>query len=302
MNKKCIHLIYFLLFMLLFSTACEDKKTQIPTGENIIPSEEITLETCNENINDNIPSFFMKYFKCVDIELTDNQVVITTDGIPPHQSWYFSEDHPNNIDFMSQGNGYYKNPNMILSQNIVISIPVNPNPKGIQIIGSEVDGIVNSTIHEFSMGPVGVALDGVSLFNSLAAPGDDIENEKFSFDYYNGHPEMSGTYHYHTTTKGPLEVLEYQEIIQTPTPGSGEIEVYGIMCDGTVILGCTELDGSSPNYMELDAQNGHIHDLIDDEGTTHLTDRYHTHICPEQFPNHNYTPEIQYYDDCNRSF
>jgi hypothetical protein len=84
-NKKCIYLIYFLL---LFSTACEDKKNQIPTGENIIPSEEITLETCDENINDNIPSFFMKYFKCVDIELTDNQVVITTDGIPPHQSWY----------------------------------------------------------------------------------------------------------------------------------------------------------------------------------------------------------------------
>jgi hypothetical protein len=74
-NKKCIYLIYFLL---LFSTACEDKKNQIPTGENIIPSEEITLETCDENINDNIPSFFMKYFKCVDIELTDNQVVIPT--------------------------------------------------------------------------------------------------------------------------------------------------------------------------------------------------------------------------------
>ena len=299
MNNKCI---YLLLFMPLFSTVCEDKKNQIPTGENIIPSEEITLETCNENINDNTPSFFMKYFKCVDIELTNDQIIITTDGVPPHRSWYFSEDHPNNIVFESQGDRYEQNHNFIYSQNFVISIPVSPSPKGIQITESGVDGDVGSDAHEFSMGPVGVALDGVTIFNPLAAPGHDIEDEKFSFDYYNGHPEMSGTYHYHTTTKGPLEVLEYQEIIQTPTPGLGEVEVYGIMCDGTVILGCTELDGSSPNSMELDAQNGHIHDLIDDEGTIHFTERYHTHICPDQFPNHNFTPEIQYYDDCNRSF
>ena len=131
---------------------------------------------------------------------------------------------------------------------------------------------------------------------------NDIENEKYSFDFYNGHPEMSGYYHYHTNTKGPLEVLEHKGLITNSTPGSSEIEVYGIMCDGTVILGCTELDGSSPNSVELDAQNGHIHDLIDGEGTTHFTERYHTHICPDQFSNHKFTPELQYYDYCNRSF
>ena len=100
----------------------------------------------------------------------------------------------------------------------------------------------------------------------------------------------------------PIKAGIFQGIIQTPTPGSGEIEVYGIMCDGTVILGCTELDGSSPNSIELDAQNGHIHDLIDGEDTTHFTERYHTHICPDQFSNHKFTPELQYYDDCDRSF
>ncbi len=174
MNIKCNFLLFFSL-LLFFSIACEDKNKQIPTGE-------ITLETCDENINDNAPSFFKKYFKCLDVELIDNQIVIETDGIPPHQSWYFSGDHPNNIGYVSQGNGYFLNPNILLSQNILISIPVNPTPKGIQITESEVDGFINSSPQEFGMGPVGVALDGVSLFNSLAAPGDDIEKEKFSFD------------------------------------------------------------------------------------------------------------------------
>jgi len=79
MNIKCIFLLFFSL-LLFFSIACEDKNKQIPTGE-------ITLETCDENINDNAPSFFKKYFKCLDVELIDNQIVIETDGIPPHQSW-----------------------------------------------------------------------------------------------------------------------------------------------------------------------------------------------------------------------
>ena len=300
MNKKCVHLNFLLL--LLFSTACEDKNNQISAGENIIPDEEITLETCSENINDNVPSFFIKYFKCVDIELTNDQIIITTDGVPPHRSWYFSEGHPNNIDFESQGDGYEKNPNFIYSQNFVISIPVSPSPKGIQITESGVDGDVGSDAHEFSMGPVGVALDGVTIFNPLAAPGHDIEDEKYSFDFYNGHPEMSGYYHYHTNTKGPLEVLEHKGLITNSTPGLSEIEVYGIMCDGTVVLGCTELDGSEPYESGLDAQNGHTHDLVDAEGTTHFSNRYHTHICPDQLSDHQFTPELQYYDDCNRSF
>jgi hypothetical protein len=48
----------------------------------------------------------------------------------------------------------------------------------------------------------------------------------------------------------------------------------------------------------LDAQNGHVHDMVDENGTTHFTNRYHTHICTEQFTNHKFTPELMYYDRC----
>ena len=109
---------------------------------------------------------------------------------------------------------------------------------------------------------------------------------------------MTGNYHYHTTTKGPLEVLEHKGLIQTPVVGSAEIELYGIMCDGTLIMGCTELDGSTPDNSDFDSQNGHVHDISD--GTTvHFSNRYHTHICTETFTGHSFTPEIQYYEGCN---
>jgi hypothetical protein len=88
-------------------------------------------------------------------------------------------------------------------------------------------------------------------------------------------------------------------------PGSAEIELYGIMCDGTVVMGCTELDGSIPTFSDLDAQGGHVHDLIDETGATLLANRYHTHICYSSvsdentygngYPQHEFTPESSYY-------
>ena len=149
------------------------------------------------------------------------------------------------------------------------------------------------------MGTQGVALDSVALFNPLAAPGDDIEDELFSFDPYNGHPENSGTYHYHTTTMGPLEVLKAAGLTSVTTPGEAAIEIYGIMCDGTVVLGCTELNGDIPDSSDFDSQNGHTHDLVDENGVVQLANRYHIHICPGVFDDHRFTPEIQYYADCD---
>jgi hypothetical protein len=83
-------------------------------------------------------------------------------------------------------------------------------------------------------------------------------------------------------------------------PGSAELGLYGIICDGTVLLGCTKLDGSAPNTARLDAQNGHVHDLRDSAGRVHFTGRYHTHVCATMTPARKFMPEIQYYSTCTR--
>ena len=55
-----------------------------------------------------------------------------------------------------------------------------------------------------------------------------------------------------------------------------------------------DLDGSAPDQTDLDAQNGHTHDVTGFGGT--LAARYHVHLCPS-WPDHPrpYTPEIQFY-------
>jgi GNAT superfamily N-acetyltransferase len=99
-----------------------------------------------------------------------------------------------------------------------------------------------------------------------------------------------------------LEVRMSKGLVTTTTLGSAEIELFGMMCDGTVVLGCTELDGSLPSGADLDAQNGHIHDLTDKSGAVLLTSRYHTHVCPEKnLGTFHYTPKIEYYSSCNQN-
>jgi len=233
--------------------------------------------------------------------MSGDDVVISSDGLPPHLSYYYGQGHANYTDFDRTGDreDHNPNPNRIASQNHQIQIPANPVSRNLTIDTALVDREVNTSGDEYRTGTVGLALDGVSLFNSLAAPGDVIENELSTFDVYQAHPENSGNYHYHTESAGPLEVLAENGYTTSTTPGEADIEVYGILCDGTLVFGCTELDGAGPDGTELDAQNGHVHDVIDDDGINHFDDRYHVHICADTFTDFLFTPEIQYYDRCS---
>jgi hypothetical protein len=245
------------------------------------------------------PEFFKRYFKCVTITATATEVVIQTNDLPPHLSNYYGDGHPNYAPFdSSRGSQYRANPNALGSQNVKLTIPLNPTSRNLTITQVMVDGVVKSNAQEYPMGAAGVALDSVVLYNPLAAPGDDIENEKYTFDSYNAHPDPSKTYHYHTTSKGPLEVLQKLGLTTNTTPGSGGIELYGIMCDGTVVLGCKELDGTTP-AANRDPQGGHVHDIADAEKRVYFAGRYHTHVCESGTGNRKFTPEIQYYSTCN---
>ena len=262
-------------------------------------SGELTLDNCPTQIADDAPEFFRRYFRCVTISVTATDVIISTNGLPPHRSNYYDDTSPNHEPFdTSRGAQYRANPNRVREHNVAFMIPLTPVSRGLTVTADLVDGQVNTNNSEYPMGAAGVALDSVVIFNPMAAPGDDIENEKYTFDAYNAHPPPNGMYHYHTVSKGPLEVLVRNGVSATSTPGSGSPEVYGIMCDGTVVLGCTELDGSELDNASLDAQGGHRHDLSDGDGAVLLTDRYHTHLC--EAGARKFTPEIQYYDNCER--
>lgn len=287
---------WFVLALPVIALGCDTKVTP-PDGGT---STELTLDTCATSIAAGVPDFFRTYFKCVSITTSADKVVITTEDLPPHRSYYYGAGNPNYADFdTSRGAQYRPNPNRITQKHHTFSIPLNPTSRGLTVTGAMVDRMANTNPNEYPLGPVGVALDSVDVFNDQAAPGDNIDNEAYTFDSYNAHPTMNGDYHYHTVSPGPLEVMKYIGRSSTTAPGGGGVELYGIMCDGTLVLGCSELDGSTPASSGFDAQNGHIHDIKDADGTVHFTSRYHTHVCPQTFTAHKYTPEIQFYTTCS---
>lgn len=257
-----------------------------------------TLASCTTTIAADAPDFYKKYFRCVTVTTATDGVVIETRSLPPHPSSYYGTASPNYAPFdTSRGAQYHANPNVLTERAARVTVPNAPVAKGVVVTAALVDGKAQTSPLEFGLGPVGVALDSVPLFNAVAAPGDTIDTERFTFDSYEGHPAPDGAYHYHSASRGPLEVLAANGLRATPTVGSAELEVYGIMCDGTVVLGCTELDGTARPTAGLDAQGGHVHDLKDKSGVVHFANRYHAHVC-EKDGGRAYTPEIQYYSTC----
>lgn len=258
-----------------------------------------SLDTCTTELSDEVPAFYRTYFHCVTASMDGDQVLLESDGLPPHASPYYPEDDPGWVQWDDLGEGRFQNPNELTEQAHALRLDVDPVPRGLTIIDDMVDQTAGTSTDEYGgMGVLlGLALDGVALFHGVAAPGDDIDDERWTFDAWEAHPENTGIYHHHSANPGGLAVLEYLGFTDGHTPGEESVELYGLMCDGTAVLGCTELDGREPDDADLDAQNGHVHDLTDGDGAVMLEGRYHVHLCEGRW-DRLYTPEIQYYEGC----
>jgi hypothetical protein len=87
-------------------------------------------------------------------------------------------------------------------------------------------------------------LDGVPLYNQYAAGGVALGNEKKGFDQYYGHPQMTGSYHYHV------------EPIYITTVKSTKSSLIGFLLDGFPVYGPEE-NGSTVLAASLDTYHGH---------------------------------------------
>ncbi len=77
---------------------------------------------------------------------------------------------------------YDENPNHIAAQTINYALPNNPTPA--------------ATVGCLSGGSIGIAVNGVSIFDALDAVGRDAVAREEQ-DGCHGHPDQSSTYHYH---------------------------------------------------------------------------------------------------------
>ena len=154
----------------------------------------------------------------VKVEVTDDQFIVHSDGIPDHETGQF----PNR-----------DNPNTIRKQNYTFRIPRKP--------------VRAEQVTKLPMGPIGVAVNGVPFYNPYTAEGEDAAMNEV-FDRCCGHPDPLGRYHYHI----------YPKCIKTPFKPDAEGEhspLLGYAFDGYGIYGPQGEEGKPP--ADLDECNGH---------------------------------------------
>ena len=288
MTMKFSHLA--LLLMLILLSACRDDVF----NEQNLSVDKLQDKSYNlSNCYTRLPWYLDDYARCVHVEERSGNLYIRSNSMPPYDSRYYPSDSLNYPVLESPDEENYVSINEKLIEMIV---PKSPVARGINV-NDEFDALSVSSDNAYPSGAIGLAINGVALVNDdLSLSEESIVPE--GQDSYSGHVDDSGLYHYHSSSSGPLEVLRYNGQIKTAIAGEGEKELYGIMCDGTLVLGCTELNGREPDSSNFDAQNGHRHTIIKKYGKSFLKNRYHTHICPEKYPDWQRLPEIQFYSSC----
>ncbi len=175
--------------------------------------------------------------------------IIAANGLPVNQR---TGEYPVARD--SAAYAYDRNPNSILSQNVLLRLPANP-----------VEAAKPSCV---PMGMVGMTLTGVGIFNGLDGMGRDAAAHEIQ-DHCNGHPERRGQYHYHS----------WSNCIPDASGDKGEhSDLVGYMLDGFGIYGPIGEKGERLENKDLDVCHGHTH-AINWDGN--MVVMYHYHFTDE---------------------
>ncbi|MDA8886057.1 YHYH protein [Bacteroidia bacterium] len=182
---------------------------------------------------------YKKVYGASDIYKEGNFVVIKVNSLPDHPSPYYKD-----TDWSDKFEGYngtnpdfHLNPNRVTQTNYTYKFPLNPVE-------------LSSGNQATTLGTIGVAINGVPLFNQYAGPNEqELTNEINSFDQYNGHPQQQGVYHYHIE---PLYL----------TANKGKEALMGFLLDGFPVYGPEE-NGAEVTNSYLDEFHGHKHATAD---------------------------------------
>jgi hypothetical protein len=157
-------------------------------------------------------------------------VTLVNEDLPDYTSNYY----PTTGSYSFSANGYtvagtfaslyvafapaFPDPNIIATRNGTMKVPINPAQAAAE---SQTMG----------MGTVGMAINGVFIYDSVAGNTDNIFAESGSFDQCGGHPDPSSVYHYH----GEPRSISYNDN-----------NLIGVMLDGFFVYGRNNYDGSTP--------------------------------------------------------
>lgn len=181
-----------------------------------------------------VPAVYNKIYGATSITNDGTYITIKTTGLPEYKSVYYPTSNALYEAFSGTtfgGNTFAKNPNTIAERTYTFKIPLNPQ--------------INASHAATPLGAMGVAINGVPLYNQYAGPNQPLTNEVVSFDKYYGHPTANGSYHYH------VEPLYLTTVKVTKS------SLLGFLLDGFPVYGPEENGAAVTNTM-LDAYHGHV--------------------------------------------
>ncbi len=231
MNKFSFAGIALLLLASLISVSC--KKDAAST------STTTTTGTAA------VPDVFKKFNSTVTISSDGSTITLKCDGVPDHKSCYFQNTDSRYQAYNGTNTAFSKNPNYISTKSYTFKIPASP--------------AVNAAHEATPLGPIGVAINGVPIYNQYAGPNQPLTSEINSFDQYNGHPDQSYSYHYHVE---PLYI----------TLNNTKSALIGFLLDGFPVYGPLE-NGKTLVSADLDTYHGHTSATTD-----YPNGIYHYHI------------------------
>ena len=202
-------LTFLVLILFIFTFSC---KTSDPTPASTT-----------------VPDVFKKFSSSVTIYVDGSFVVLKSNGIPNHKSPYFGTSDSRYEGYNGTNPSFAINPNSIKEQSLTFKIPISPAEA--------------SSKTSTSLGPMGISVNGVPLFNQYAGPNQPLAGEINSFDQYNGHPQQTGQYHYHVE---PLYI----------TSTVSKSALIGFLLDGFPVYGPLE-NGTTLTSANLDTNHGH---------------------------------------------
>ena len=181
------------------------------------------------------------------IYLDGDEVVIETNGLPNHESPYWSDTHVLNIDPVCTTENQMA-PGDIddFNGSFTLTVPVDPE--------------LASSSSATGLGAIGLAISGSVIYNDEEGPNVPLDNAVGSLDCNGAHTGPQ-SYHYH------LEPVAWSE---------DDENLIGIMSDGFFLYGRRDYDGSYPS--DLDESGGHF-------GPTphNANGEYHYHIQNELY-------------------
>lgn len=223
------------------ATASPTAPTVTTTTTATTPTTTTPAPTTPTTTASNTQAIYSKFSgNGVSVSFDGTTAIVRTSDTPDHKSPYWGAGHAN---YEAPHSGMQVNPHSIATQNLTLRITTSP--------------AAAAGTSDTPLGPIGISVNGVVLFNQYAAMRQPLTSEIVSFDRYNGHPNPNNQYHYHFE---PLSIT-----------ASGRSRLIGVLLDGFPVYGPIDSDGSTPS--NLDGCNGHTSATADFSGGIY---HYHT--------------------------